>query len=258
VPVQYLLQYIAYLHAHGIAPSTTASYLAGISYCHKLHGWHDCTKDFLVQRAMLGMRRIRGSRPDERAPITIEILNQLPHHLTVVCSTDYEACLFTSVYLLAFFGFFRVGELVITSAQQSHRALYLSDISMPRECSDPLVVVLRYSKTDQLGKGVTIYITQNADPNICPVIALKKLLALRPLTGHSLFCHKDGRPLTRYQFSAVLKKVLLSCGITSPHFASHSFRIGACTTARLQGVPEHIIQQWGRWKSSCYQRYIRI
>ena len=42
-----------------------------------------------------------------------------------------------------------------------------------------------------------------------------------------------------------------------PLYSSHSLRIGAATEAATVGLPNWLIQQAGRWKSSAYERYIR-
>ncbi len=73
-----------------------------------------------------------------------------------------------------------------------------------------------------------------------------------------MFCHIDGQPLTRYQFQAVLRKALQQCGIKADSFGTHSFRIGAATTAALNGVPAEEIKKMGRWRSNAFQSYIRV
>ena len=50
---------------------------------------------------------------------------------------------------------------------------------------------------------------------------------------------------------------MASAGI-SGNFSSHSsFRIGAATVAGRNGIPDHLIQELGRWKSNAFQSYIR-
>lgn len=50
------------------------------------------------------------------------------------------------------------------------------------------------------------------------------------------------KPHTSYQYSAVLAKTLGYLIITHATFKSHSFRIGAATSAFVKGIPEHEIQ----------------
>lgn len=66
----------------------------------------------------------------------------------------------------------------------------------------------------------------------------------------------NGQPLTRYQFSQVLDKVLKLVGVEG-RYRAHSFRIGAATAAFEQGCLEEIIMEAGRWKSKSYKSYIR-
>ena len=40
-------------------------------------------------------------------------------------------------------------------------------------------------------------------------------------------------------------------------YNTHSFRIGAATTARQANIPDAIIKMLGRWKSDAYQSYIK-
>ena len=40
-------------------------------------------------------------------------------------------------------------------------------------------------------------------------------------------------------------------------YSSHSFCIGAATTAGARGVPDHLIKILGRWSSDAHQIYIR-
>lgn len=86
---------------------------------------------------------------------------------------------------------------------------------------------------------------------------MQEFLQVRPSITGPLFCHFSGKPLTRYQFSAVLAKVLAQSSIDSKNFKSHSFRIGAATTLALQGETQHVIQLAGRWQSNAYRTYIR-
>ncbi|XP_069104712.1 integrase/recombinase xerD homolog isoform X1 [Argopecten irradians] len=253
VPINHLLQYVAYLSISGASPSTTQTYLSGISYHHKIKGWGDPAKQFLVQKVMEGYRRTKAS-PDVRAPITLDILRKIVGALPFVCTSTYETSLFRVAFLLAFFGFMRVGEL--TSTANSDHAVGLSDVSLNDQ---EVTLKLTHSKTDQTGKGHILVISACPDLSLCPVKATSAFLRIRPKSlTREFLCHASGRSLSRYQFSAVLKKTLQFANVPAANFKTHSFRIGAASAASLQGTPDEQIKVLGRWKSACFQRYIRI
>jgi len=52
-----------------------------------------------------------------------------------------------------------------------------------------------------------------------------------------------------------LQQIMASAGIEE-NFSSDSFRIGAATVAARQGIPDHLIQELGRWSSNAYRLYI--
>jgi len=121
-----------------------------------------------------------------------------------------------------------------------------------------IVIFLKSSKTDQFGHGTTISISKQQNTSLCPVLLISQYLKERPNYPGPLFCHFERSPLTRYQFSAILKKCLVMIGIDSDKFKSHSFRIGMATTCAIDGMPDEQIKQLGRWESNAYLRYIRI
>ena len=58
--------------------------------------------------------------------------------------------------------------------------------------------------------------------------------------------------------SRVIKKALVQAGVAPDSYQSHSFRIGAASTEAEAGFPDSLIKSLGRWRSNCFQRYVRI
>ena len=252
----HIINYIAYLSKEGFTHSTVTAYIAGIAFKIKVMGHEDITRHFIIRKLLRGVSR-KANSTDSRVPITLNILRKLPHALSHVCKSTYEAKLFSSAFTLAYSGFLRVGEMTLMSRNaHSTKVLQLSDVKI---VNNSCHLCIRFSKTDQTGKTVTLVIPSAQDSTICPISNLQKYLAVRINTSSSvLFCHLDGSPLTRYQFSSVLKLALKFAGIKSTNFTSHSFRIGNATQCALQGIPSNKIQEMGRWNSPCFKRYIRM
>ena len=64
-------------------------------------------------------------------------------------------------------------------------------------------------------------------------------------------------PLFRDHLTDVLWRLLQQAGYQQCLYSSHSFRIGAATTAAAAGLPAWLIKSLGRWSSDAYQTYIQ-
>ena len=209
--------------------------------------------------AMKGLKRIKPRTADPRLPITPLILQSmfevLSHH-----AHSYNNILLWAASCLGFFGFLRSGEFTVSSLEEFDHRRHLTpmDVSVDDHNNPHLMGVrLKYSKTDQLGEGLTIYMGRTGS-NICPVSAMTSYLQLRGLSCGPLFRLQDGTPLSRSLLVTWLKQTLAAAGIDSSRFSGHSYRIGVATTAASKGVGDATIQTLGRWRSESYKRYIRV
>lgn len=240
---------------NGKAYSTARTYIAGIATRHKLNSWPDPSATFLTQKVLQGLAK-ENPTTDNRLPITLPRLQQLIPVLPSVCTNTYEASLFKAAFTLAFFGFLRVSEIVGQGSRVAggRTGLALGDVKLEGH----IVMHLQGSKTDQMAKGTKIIIESTNHPtHVCPVEALKEFLSKRNNKPGNLFIHLDGKPLTRYQFQAVLKKAAGILGWDLARFSTHSFRIGAATTAAAKGMPLPTIMAKGRWRSAAIHKYVR-
>ena len=74
-----------------------------------------------------------------------------------------------------------------------------------------------------------------------------------PAQDHKL---TDGSFLTRQQFALLISNTLKLAGIDDKHYNTHSFRIGAATSAKEAGFSDVQIKMLGRWKSEAHQLYV--
>ena len=254
--IEEIAQFIAYLSWHGYASSTISTYVSGIAFIIKSNGLPDITDNFVIRRLIDGCKR-RHARRDTRCPITLPILKALLASLSHVCSHGYEVAMFRSAYLLAFFGFLRVSEFTV-STRHSPITLFDEDVYVSEGGTTRQIHIrIRRSKTDQAANGCQITLPANDRYEICPVRAVANYRSMRSRGGIAFFCNFDRTPLTRQQFTSTLKRAVAFCGLPVTFYSSHSFRIGAATSAAMSGVPEVRIQSMGRWSTDTHKIYIR-
>jgi hypothetical protein len=68
----------------------------------------------------------------------------------------------------------------------------------------------------------------------------------------------NNQNLTRYELSKMLRNALALTGYNPDECNTHSLRIGAATQSFLNWMDKKTILANGRWKSSCYKRYVRL
>lgn len=235
-----------------LSHSQIAKVLAGISFFFKLHNLPPLNVFFSVKQALKGYKKITYA-PDKRRPISINMLRHLCLSTRLVCHNPFEETLFQTAFCLAFFAALRVSELVPANSVV-FSGLRFQDVLIS---GTGIRMFIRRSKTDQLGKGRWIQLNQCKDPIICPAIVVSTYLSVRPDLSGNFLIHRDGLPLTKFQFSSVFKKCLRVMGFPETQFSTHSFRIGAATEAARMGLDDAIIRRLGRWESDRFNIYIR-
>jgi hypothetical protein len=208
-----------------------------------------------IQRALRAVKRMTGSRPKPKRPITVSLLELLRE---VIDRTTYEGATLWAALCTGVHGCFRSGELF------PEKGLCWKDVRFaPQDAY--LVVHLDTSKTDPWGDGVdrVVFATHDAT---CPVAALRALTAFQHSQGPEIavFSTRGGKPRwSKRQFVNCLKESVAKLAARRPdldllsaNYAGHSMRRGGATSLAMRGVPVWLIKAIGYWKSDCFMTYI--
>lgn len=103
---------------------------------------------FVVRQAIKGFKKGNVSR-DRRRLVTFGLLQFLVEKLGRICSSSYEVKLFRVSFCLAFFGAFKISELVAAS-KKGGGGLLIQDVVLGERV---VRCYIRKSKTDQMGRG---------------------------------------------------------------------------------------------------------
>ena len=210
-----------------------------------------------VQAGISRARMLRGSSSRIRLPITIQILTRI--HQALMSSNHPERTVIWAIACSAFFGFFRLGELLPSSARSFNLATSLcwGDVAVDSDLDPTMIQVhLRVAKCDQFGKGSDIILGRTS-LTICPVSALLSYIEKRSDAPGPFFVNSSRAIITKPWIVDQIRDILDSLGFPPSHYAGHSFRIGAATTAALKGVEDSLIKTLGRWQSAAFLQYIR-
>ncbi len=259
-----LCKFVAKMASEGLRHRTIKSYMAGIRHLHIEEGLED---PLLPARPHLhyvlrGVKRSQGEEGGgsrERLPITPPLLHRIKAVWECQAS-DHDTVMLWAACCLAFFGFLRAGEFTVPGDTGYDHSTHLSwgDLAVDDPVSPGLLSVhLKASKTDPFRKGVTLFIGK-VPSELCPVSAMLAYLLVRGKQSGPLFRFQDGKPLTRQRFVLAVQGALIKAGVQADRYASHSFRIGAATTAAARGLEDSIIKTLGRWKSLAYLEYVKI
>lgn len=233
-------------HAGQQAIATLARRLVSIGKAHTAQGFPSPTDSELVRATLRGIRHTHGSAQRQVSPAIKEDVLLMVAELDGTKGIRDRALLLTG-----FAGAFRRSELV---------SLTIADIEQAKH---GLIIQLRFSKTDQEGRGRKVAIPY-ARGAVCPVLALQHWLEVANITEGPLFrgVNRHGlisdAALTPQAVAHVIKERAKAVGLDSAKYAGHSLRAGLVTSAATLGVSSwKIRQQTGHKSDAMLARYIR-
>lgn len=238
-------RYLAY-HARQHAVATLARRLVSISKAHTTQGMPSPTDSELVRATFRGIRHTHGSAQRQVAPAVKEDV------LLMVAGLDgLKGIRDKALLLIGFAGAFRRSELV---------SLMVADIE---KAPQGIIILLRFSKTDQDGRGRKVAIPY-ARGSACPVLALEHWLETSGITEGSIFRPVNrhgvivGSALSAQVVAQVVKERAKAVGLDPTRYAGHSLRAGLATSAAKAGIAAHkIMTQTGHRSMDMLNRYIR-
>ncbi len=259
-----LCRYVSRLAGEGLKHRTIKAYLAGIRFLHVAEGADDPFQPSLLRLHYIlrGVKRCeaeRGAERRPRLPVTPGILRQL-RRIWERESTQPNRTVLWAACCLGYFGFLRMGEMTVPTQDGYDPKVHLNcdDVHVDNaEAPKVLRVSIKQSKTDPFRKGIDIFVGKTFS-DLCPVSALLSYLVERGTAKGPLFQLSDGTFLTRQRLVEEIRQALNKAGIDSRAYCGHSLRIGAATTAAVNGMEDALIKTLGRWRSLAYLEYVRI
>ena len=252
-----LLAFMEYLCQNNFTPANISNYLAGIrAYCVL---YNISTTPFRHEKIQMFIKSLKINRP-----LSIKNNPVLTHDMLLemiqVASKFEHPHVFTALYLLAFFSFLRLSNLVPHTFRSFDVSRHLArgDVIFSH---DMAVIIVKWSKTLQCRDTVAhIHIPVVPGSRLCPVSALKDMLNLVPGSQDDpLFTiYRQGHwlPLTDTIVRKHLKRVTRKLGWEHMQITFHTFRKSGASWAFQRGVPIDTIKKQGTWKSDCVWRYI--
>ena len=248
--------YIAYMSHKGRSVETVRVHLSAISHKLKIRGFGAFhVYSHRILQLLKGMRR--QNKRQKRKAFSLKDLKTLYRVLPKTMGTTYNVQLLKCMLSVAFFALLRVSEYTVSHTAPQH-VLQFRDVYMSCDRSY-ISLTIKSSKTDQLAKGINLYLGRAATTHkcLCPVRNMRQYIKLRGSMPGPLFVWQTGKAVSATCFGRILRKLLAEGGLQVNRYSPHSLRSGGCTVlARF--MPIWKLKAVGRWNSMCVERYIRI
>ena len=232
--------------------STLRRRLVSISMIHKLKGHYLDTKHPIIVENLMGIRRVKGSIQKGKKPILINHLKLIINAIDNQKTDEIKKLRDKSIILIGFGGGFRRTELI---------SINYEDLEFVPE---GLKIIIRKSKTDQLGEGMIKGLPYFEKEVYCPVVNLKKWLEISKIKSGPIFrrftkgLFLTDKRLTDQSVVLLIKNYLNLAGIENKNYAGHSLRSGFATVAAEFGADERsIMAMTGHKTTQMVRRYIR-
>lgn len=238
--------YVTYLSMKGLSWNTIQQHIAAIKAIHKVkHADNPVNEE--VEGFLQGIKRKVGEAVDQKQPLLVEDIRKILE----LTSDDLKGFRDRALILFAFTTWLRAENLVM---------MEYDDISF---LNDRIEVKVRKEKQDQTRKGREITVMCGKNPDTCPVLALKKWLAIAGISSGKVFrsidLHGNMREEITYDgMRKTIKRYVEDAGYNPAKIAMHSFRSGGATQAIINGMPFDAGMEYGGWKKAdTFKKYVR-
>ena len=243
--------------------STIKSYVSNLCTIHKLKNMKvDAFYSFSVKTAIKGTENLNfsiGKKPTRKA-MTLPLLKILGHEIAKKNWSENTKIVVWATMTIAFFGSFRIGELLSKSENAFNNTdnLLWSDVKI---LVDGSIRMKNKVPKNRNPSGDFIDIFPFPGP-CCPVSALLLLRNNLPIIQKTpVFKFANGKLLTQKNLNSIIVECLSPhFGIRAKNFSGHSFRAGlpSALASCHSLATEDAIKKWGRWKSDSYLKYTKL
>jgi hypothetical protein len=248
-----------------LSPDTVKVYLSDLKLAHKIRSVvPNFENDFFIKAMLKGAKNISlyaNITKKSKFVMSLPLLKIIGHEIALSNWTNDSKLVFWSACCVAFFGSFRLGE-ILPKSDNNLENLTWSRIRFTDMGS--VVLNIRFPKVIRNISGDFVDLFEIKNSTFCPYSALKSLAKIRQLEINQdcpVFQFANGRILSPKLFTSTMVSLLeRHIGNSAKNFSGHSFR--AAIPSALASSPtlasDNDIMLWGRWSSESYKAYVRL
>ena len=224
--------YVGYLVSQKRKASTIKSYISAIRAVLKEDGVTLNEDKYLLTSLTKACRYI-NDEVQTRLPIQMGVLELIVKPLKHFFHNQPYLRVITALFISAYFGLFRVGELTLGEHVIKARDVHIADNK------NQVLFILRSSKTHWLDDKPQLVTICDKSPqltlhrtrhslSICPFKWLERYLLSRPIAidlREQFFVFSDNSPVKPMHARDILNQMLTRAGLDPSYYGMHSFRI---------------------------------
>jgi hypothetical protein len=200
------------LSVRRLSPETVKVYLSDFRMAHKIRNLEaKFENDYFINAMIKGARNISlysTISKRSRFVMTFPLLKLLGHEIATSDWSQDSKAVFWTACCVAFFGSFRLGEILPRSNEQEPETLTWNQIKFSKNSS--VVINVRFPKVIRGNSGDFVDLFEIKNSSFCPFSALKSLATRRTGlndTNSPVFRFANGKNLTQRIFSSTVVSV---------------------------------------------------
>ena len=250
---QHAIMFMEYLANKNLAVSSIRNYVSAVVMYFK---WFSLQFEIFSHHKVTMMFKAL-ERSIKRTPKFKGIFHlQDLGNILQLCDNFPLSQMYKCLYLLAYFGFLRISNLVPSSFKKFSISKHLCRADILVQNTD-MIVIVKWSKTLQAtNQGSYIVLPRLENQLLCPCKNFERMHSAFPTLPNAPCFSSKKLCITEYMVRKHLKNILNSLGLDTDIFSFHTFRRSGATLAYNLDVSLESIRRHGTWKSDAVNTYI--